>query len=82
MNMQTEGGVSAVNRALTVLLAFGNAPEAALLHGRSLGLAYVCRQGACRLPLDEPGSLSAEIALAVAGSTRCKRVAMRCRICF
>ncbi|ANH74011.1 bacterial transcriptional regulator family protein [Ralstonia insidiosa] len=31
MNMQTEGGVSAVNRALTVLLAFGNAPNGLML---------------------------------------------------
>ena len=43
------------------LRVHGTAPETPLLEGRSVGLAYVCTSGTCRLPVGDAGSVVAEI---------------------
>ena len=37
-------------------------PEQAVGAGRQQGLAYVCRDFACQLPVDDPEALAAQLA--------------------
>ena len=47
------------------LLVHGEAPRCALLTDRSVGSAYVCRQGVCDLPSMDPDSVVAQLANAL-----------------
>ena len=54
-----------------VVLAWGERDDTSpLWQGRDDGLAYVCRQFACRHPVDDPVELTAELDTASAGPTR------------
>ena len=44
------------------VLAWGELYDSPLWEGRAPGLAYVCRDFACRLPVTDPGSLAAQLA--------------------
>ena len=43
------------------LRVHGSAPQTPLLEGRSHAMAYVCKGGTCRLPVDDAGSVVIEI---------------------
>ena len=47
------------------LTVHGSAPHCALLTDRSIGSAYVCRQGVCDLPSTDPDSVVAQLASAL-----------------